>query len=126
MSVAWNSPHLITRYSSLITRYPSIEAAFRAGVAGRAVRPGQDQDHVAVTVEPNFDRLQNVAGRFAFHPEGLPAAAPEPDPTAAERSLQRGAVHVAEHPHLARFDVLHDRRDEPLRVEGHVAQRRLG
>jgi hypothetical protein len=26
----------------------------------------------------------------------------------------------------ARLDVLHDRRDEPLRVESHVVQRRLG
>ena len=92
------------------------EAAVAAGVAGRAARGGEDQQGVAVAIGADVDEVEEIAAGLALAPRAAARAAVEGDEAVGDRRVERGAVHVAEHPHFAGGGVLDDGGDEAVHL----------
>jgi len=90
---------LVARSAALETRLP---VEVRGGPPAR------------IMADP--DQLEHIAAGFAFSPVLLPAAAPERHQPLLQRPPQRLLVHVAQHQHLVGGVVLHDGRDQPVRL----------
>ena len=76
------------------------------------LRSGADQKRVAVAVFGDVDELEVISRRLAFRPQALLRPAVERDAAGAARLGQGLGVHVAQHQHLERVGVLHDRGDQ--------------
>ena len=94
-----------------------MEAALAAGVAGdAALLLDDDQDRVAVAVEPDLAHALDVPRLLALVPQ-LPARArPVVHLARGGGALERVAVHPREGEHLAGVRVLGDRRRQPVGV----------
>src|SRR5262249_15189838 len=88
----------------------SEEAARIALVTCDAARLLHLQEHrVGVAVDADLLDALHVPRGLSLHPERVPRRAPVGGLPGRERVLPRGAVHVGEHEHLARVNVLRDR-----------------
>src|SRR5579863_2671419 len=76
-----------------------------------------DDERVGVAIDKDAPDALTVARGLALLPQLLAASRKEPRPSCLERALQRLFVHVANHQDVSRRRLLHDRRDEPVRVE---------
>ena len=96
------------------------------GVAGAvAVLVDQDQQRVAVAVDPDLAHVLAVARRLPLAPVLLAAAAPEPGPPGVQGPAQGLGVHVGDHEDLAVDGVLDHRDHQPAVVERHLVEQRL-
>src|SRR5918997_2885137 len=91
----------------------AVEAGALAGVAGRALLVDQDQQGVAVAVQPDVADPLAVAGGLALHPVLAPAARPVGGPAGGEGAAQRLVVHPGDHEHLTGVVLLDDGGDQP-------------
>src|SRR4051794_28069138 len=98
-----------------------VEAAALAGVAGRALLVDQQQQGVAVAVQPDVAAPLPGTGGLSLPPVLLAAARPVGGPAGAEGAVQRLVVHPGDHQHLAGVVLLDDGGDEP---RGIAAQQR--
>src|SRR5690242_4598486 len=97
------------------------------------------EQRVAVAVQPHLVHLLDVAGRVALHPVLPPRPGPVRGAAGGEGAVQRLVVHPRDHQHLAGAALLGDRAHEAVgvaleprgdgRIEGHLtstsAARRL-
>src|SRR5690606_10678228 len=78
-----------------------VEAGPGAGVAGGTGLVHQEQDGIAVAVEPGLADALDVARGVSLAPVLLTGTRPVRGPTARERSAQRLCVEPGEHEDLA-------------------------
>src|SRR3954454_2304317 len=108
-----------------------VEAGALAGVARRALLVDEEQQRVAVAVQPDVAHPLAVAGGLPLDPVLAAAARPVRRPPGRERAAQRLVVHPGEHQHLAGVVLLDDGGDEAGRVAAQQrrdrgVERRLG
>src|SRR3954453_22770872 len=98
-----------------------VEAPPLPGAAGRALLVDEDQQRVAVAVQPHLADPLPVSGGLALHPVLAAAARPVRRPACRQGAVQRLVVHPREHEHLAGVVLLDDGGDQP---RGVAAQQR--
>src|SRR3954447_8875689 len=91
----------------------AVEAGALAGVAGRPLLVDEDEQRVAVAVQPDVADPLAVAGGLALHPVLAPAARPVGGPARGEGAAQRLVVHPGQHQHLSGVVLLDDGGHEP-------------
>src|SRR5919112_1599058 len=94
----------------------AVEAGALAGVAGRALLVDEDQQRVAVAVQPDVADPLAVTGGLALDPVLPPRAAPEGRPPGRQRPVQRLVIHPAHHEHLEAVVLLDHGGEEPVGV----------
>src|SRR5580765_1538438 len=87
------------------------------GVAGHAFLVHLHQERVAVTVRVDRLDVLDVPGRLALPPGLAARARPKVGDAARQGGFNGGAVHPGDHQELAGVGLLHDRRQQALRVE---------
>ena len=97
------------------------ETGAAAGMAGNPGLRDQQQDRVAVAIEPQFDEALDLPGGFALAPQPVAAPAEIADAAGGERLGDRRPVHPGEHQDVPAFGVLGDGGDQAGGIE---AQRR--
>src|SRR6056297_978228 len=100
----------------LVPAQRGVEARAPVGVTGRAGLPDQQQQAITVAIDTHLDEVLGVARGLALDPECLPRATPIRDAARLERPRHGVGVHPRHHQHFARFVVLRDGGDQPVRV----------
>src|SRR3954453_22447722 len=93
-----------------------VEAPPLPGAAGRALLVDEDQQRVAVAVQPHLADPLPVSGGLALHPVLAAAARPVRRPACRQGAVQRLVVHPREHEHLTGVVLLDDGGDQPRRI----------
>ena len=92
-------------------------------MAGDTLLVDQEQQRVAVAIEPQFLQVLHLAGGLALAPQRLPRARPIAGAPFRERKPHRLAIHPGEHQDFAGIVLLRDRGYEPVRAELDRVQR---
>src|SRR5215470_11843036 len=99
------------------------EARALPGVAGDAVLVNLDQERVAVAVGIHRLDVLDVARGLALPPGLAARAGPEVRDARRQGGLDGRAIHPGDHQELAGVGLLHDRRQQALRVEPELVER---
>ena len=96
-----------------VISYVTIEpAAFSAGVASWAIRIGQYQQGIGITVSTDAHQIQRIARCFAFLPQALLGTAKKRDFATFQCCCQRILIHVTLHEYFAGYGILYDSRQQ--------------
>src|SRR5262249_44399690 len=98
------------------------EARTLPGVTGHALLVDLDQERVAVAVGVDGLDVLDVAGSLALPPGLAARARPEVRDARRQGGVDGRAVHPGDHQELAGVVLLHDRRQQALRVEPELVE----
>src|SRR6185437_10127213 len=100
---------------------PPVEAALAAGVAGDAAHLlDNEQDRVAIAIEPDLAHALHVARLLALAPQLVPRARPVMRLARVAGQRQRVTVHPRERQHAMRRGILRDRGSKSVLVPANL------
>ena len=94
----------------------AVKTARVAGVAGSSHLQNPCEQRVVVTVQGNLLYKLIMPGCLPLQPQLLAASAEIRHPSCDQRLLKRLLVHIGKHQHLLCPVVLHDHRNQPVRI----------